>query len=289
MRHTLMSGGGPMRPARRERAARRQIARALDWSEDGRHAWAINAANDAVELWRPVAAQHPAAMARALATRARCLHLRGRIAEAAWDVAECLEYRERAHGPASWDDLAHVAMQLDRSGHADEALALVDQLLAEAPAHSDPRLAAPMAARGFVLWRHGRAGDAVDALREAYAIVPPLSTWLIRTSIMLFEVLAAAGRYEELQEHAQRDLWMFAFISWGSPRDRSRYIALLEILERHHIASPRLPRPGAAIQRQRRKLARQLRRRQVLVTAVAALGVRRRVPPETEELRGDEL
>jgi tetratricopeptide (TPR) repeat protein len=255
-----------MRQTRQERAAQRHEAWALQWSDAGQHPWAIDAANEAVTVLRPVAAQHPSAMARALATRAACLHVRGREAEAVQDIEQCMAYRDQAHGPASRVDLARVAMLLERAGRTSKALALAEQLVADARALPDPRSAAPMVVRGDLLLRHARVEEALVALREAYTTAPRLSVWQVKASALLFEALGKAGRLDELEEHAYRDLSMFEF-SFGSARRRMAYIRLLEVLERHHVASTRLPPVAAVIARQRRKLDRQLRRRRALVKA----------------------
>jgi tetratricopeptide (TPR) repeat protein len=275
-----------MRQARQQRAAQRREASALHWSNAGRHAWAIDAANEAVALRRPVAEQHPAAMARALAVRAACLHVRGRTAEAARDVDECLAYRDRACGGAGRADLAAVASLLDRAGRAEEALALAEQLLADARALPSPRPSAPMLVYGELLLRRGRAEQAVAVLREAYAATAGWSGPRIRASAMLFEGLAAAGRHEELEEHAYRDLWLFAVTAWGNIQGRLLYIRLLELLERHHVVSGRVPPLAATIARQQRKLLRQRRRRWVLVAALAVLTGRFREVPDLPRATG---
>jgi tetratricopeptide (TPR) repeat protein len=275
-----------MRQARRQRVARRQEAWALRWSRAGRHGWAIDAANEAVALRRPVAEQQPAAMARALAVRAACLHVRGRTAEAAGDVDECLAFRGRANGASSTDDLVAVASLLDRAGRADEALALAEQLLADARALPQQRPSAPMLVYGELLLRRGRAEEAVAALREAYAAATGWSGPRIQASGMLFEALAAAGRHDELQEHAHRDLWLFAANAWGNIQERLVYLHLLELLEHRHIVSGRLPPLEATIARQRRKLLRQRRRRWVLMAALAVLTGRSREVPDRPRATG---
>lgn len=269
-----------MRLRRRERAARRHEAWALRCSDAGRHPWAIDAADEAVALLRPVAVQHPSAMARALATRAACLHVRGRRAEAVRDVEQCLAYRDQARGPASRVDLAYVAMLLERSGRTDEALALAEQLVADARAFRDPRSAAPMVVYGDLLLRHERVEEAVVVLREAYATAPRRSAWRVQASAVLFEALGAAGRDEELEEHAYRNLPAFAMSAWAGVGRRLVYIHLLKVLEHHHVASSRLPPLAAVIARQRRKLVRQLRRRRALAAVVAVLTGRLRDLPD---------
>jgi hypothetical protein len=269
-----------MRQARRQRVAQRQEAWALQWSRAGQHAWAIDAANEAVALRRPVAEQHPAAMARALAVRAACLHIRGRTVEAARDVDECLAYRDRANGEANAADLAVVVSLLDRAGRAEQALALAEQLHTEARALAQPRPSAPMLVYGELLLRRGRAEEAVAVLYEAYAAAAGGSGPRIRASAMLFEALAATGRHEELEEHAHRDLLLFAANAWGNIQGRLLYIHLLELLERHHVVvSGRLAPLAATIARQRRKLFRQRRRWWVLAAALAMLTGRSRQVP----------
>lgn len=274
-----------MRQARRQRVAQRQEAWALRWSRAGRHAWAIDAANEAAALRRPVAEQHPAAMARALAVRVVCLQVRGRTAEAARDVDECLTYAGRANGAAGMADVAVVASLLDQAGRADEALALVEQMLAEVRALPPPRPSAPMLVYGELLLRRGRAEEAIAALSEASAAAEGSSP-RIQASAMLFEALAAAGRREELEEHAHRDLWLFAANAWGNIQGRLRYIHLLELLQRQDVVSRGLPPLATTIARQYRKLRRQQRRRWVLAAALAVLAGRSREVPDPPRATG---
>ncbi|MEU8261588.1 hypothetical protein AB0C02_13335 [Micromonospora sp. NPDC048999] len=272
-----------MRQARRQRLAQRREARALHWSRAGRHAWAIHLANEAVALRRPIAEQHPAAMARALAVRAVCLHVRGRTAEAARDVDECLAYLL-----GQVDDVAgtaDVASLLGQAGHTDEAMALVERLLADAETLPRPRPPAPLLVYGELLLRRGRAEDARAALREAYAAAEG-SGLRLRASGLLFEALAAAGRLDELEEHAFRDLWLFAVNAWGNVPGRLRYIHLLELLARQDLVSDRLPPMAMAIAKQYRKLLRQQRRRWILVAARAVLTGRLRGLPERPRAAG---
>ncbi|MER7273960.1 hypothetical protein ABT369_05865 [Dactylosporangium sp. NPDC000244] len=72
-----------------EYRAQQGLDLALRMSAAGEHAWAIDAAKDAVELLTPDADRHPAALARPLAVRAACLHVRGRTEDAARDADAC--------------------------------------------------------------------------------------------------------------------------------------------------------------------------------------------------------
>ncbi|MFG2040353.1 hypothetical protein [Dactylosporangium sp. NPDC048998] len=275
-----------MEQARRRRVARRKEVSALQWSRAGRHPWAIDLANEAVALRRPLAEQEPAAMARALAVRAACLYVRGRTAEAARDVDECLAYRDRASGAASLDDLTAVASLLDRAGRAEEALGFAERVLADARTLPRPRTLEPMLVYGGLLLRRGRAEEAIAPLREAYAAASSWSRGRVRASAMLLEALAHAGHHEELEEQAYRDLSMLAGNAWGSIRGRVLYIHLLELLEHHQVGSGRLPPLAATIARQRRKLLRQRRRRWLLVAAVGVLTGRPREVPDRPRATG---
>ncbi|MDG6105806.1 hypothetical protein Daura_18665 [Dactylosporangium aurantiacum] len=261
------------------RTSRRFEVSALRWSDAGEHHWAIAAAGDGVQLWRPAAAEHPSGLARALATRAMCLHVRGRTADAARDVEESLAHLERA--PVSSDrpdvlaDLAHVALMIDHCGRSDEALATVERLLPVAPRH-----AALLHARGTILFRHGRAEEAVAALREAAANGAERFGLRTSTSLLLLEALAATGRHQELREHAERVLPQLGVAAIGSVEGRRVHIGALELLQRHGVTPGRLRSLDREIAAQRRTLLRQLRRRRRLAAAMAVLtGQRRGWPP----------
>ncbi len=62
------------------------------------HAFAIHEASLSVNRWRPVSARYPARMAHALAIWAACLYARGRTAEAARVIGECLAFSGQSHG-----------------------------------------------------------------------------------------------------------------------------------------------------------------------------------------------
>jgi len=275
-----------MLQARRQRVARRREVWALRWADSGQYAWAIDAANEAVAVRRPLADQHPAAMARALAVRSMCLHVRGRTAEAARDVDECLAFWYRADGSASGVDLAVVASLLGRAGRVAEAVPLAERLLADARRRAKPRSPTPTLVYGELMLRHGRPEQAVAALRDAHAAAAWWSNARLRASAMLFEALAAAGHIEELHYHAERDLALFAGNAWGSVPGRRLYINVLELLERHDVGVGRLPPLAVTIAKQRRKLLRQQRRWWVAVAAFGVLTGRRREVPSRPRASG---
>ncbi|GAA1030488.1 hypothetical protein GCM10009557_22640 [Virgisporangium ochraceum] len=258
--------------------ARWRESQALRFSLLGRHAWAIADADEAVALWRPVAGQHPAAMARAVAVRAWCLHVRGRTAEAARDVEECLAFCDRAGAGADAVDLAKVVSLLDRVDRAEAALALADRLLADALRVAQPASTEPMLAYGELMLRHGRPVQALDALRQAYAAAAWWSSPRLRASAMLFEALAAAGRIEELEEHTRRDLPLMAGNALVSLSGRRLYIRVLELLEHHHVTV--VAAIPAKLAKQRRKLLHQRRRWWVLTAALAVVTGNPRAVPD---------
>ncbi|GIJ44025.1 hypothetical protein Val02_09110 [Virgisporangium aliadipatigenens] len=248
----------------------------MRFSRIGEHAWAIQEADRAVDLLRPVAGRYPAAMARALAVRAACLHVRGRTAEAARDVDEALAYRDRATDPADATDLAVVASHLDLAGRTDEALALTGRLLSGGTPPARPLLFRHCA----LLLRHGRADEAVPLLRGVHEAAHPWSHTRYRAGVMLFEALAAAGRTAELAEHARRELPNVAASARGNAAGRRIYLEVLELLHRHHALPDHRPPLDVTIAKQRRILLRGQRRRWILAAAFAVLtGDRRRIPP----------
>jgi hypothetical protein len=203
--------------------------------------------------------------------------VRGRTAEAALDVDECLALCECAAGATSAVDLAVVAMMLDRAGRAEVALVLAEKALANARGPAPAGSWTPMLVYGRLMLQHRRPAQAVAVLREAYAAAAWWSEARLRASAMLFQALAAAGRIEELEEHAQRDLLLIASNAWGNVPGRRLYIEVLELLECHQVGSR--PALAATIAKQRRTLLRQQRRRWVLAATFAVLtGHRDQVP-----------
>jgi hypothetical protein len=133
-----------------------------------------------------------------------------------------------------------------------------------------------LAYRNLML-RQGRPEPALDALHEAYATAAWWLTPRLRASAMLFEALAAAGRIEELEEHARRDLPLMSGNAMLSLPGRRLYFRVLELLELHRVTS--VAAVPAKLAKQRRKLLRQRRRWRVLGAAFAAVtGNSREVP-----------
>nr|BFE60096.1 hypothetical protein GCM10020063_046220 [Dactylosporangium thailandense] len=142
-----------------EYRAQQGLDLALRMSAAGEHAWAIDAAKDAVELLTPDADRHPAALARALAVRAACLHVRGRTEDAARDAAACdrrfAEALSRGSaGADQFDDLADAAVNLAVAGRDERAAALIDQCLERRRAAVRRTLSRAVAAVGTVARLH---------------------------------------------------------------------------------------------------------------------------------------
>ncbi|GAA3297696.1 hypothetical protein Dvina_33710 [Dactylosporangium vinaceum] len=263
-----------------EYRARRRLGEALRMSAAGEHAWAIDAAKDAVELLTPTADRHPAALARALAVRAACLHVRGRREDAARDADACGRYATEALSRGSagldqLDDLADAAVHLPVAGRDEQAAALIDRCL-ELGRALPRRPAGPAVAKALRLRDAGRDEEAVELLIEAAD--GPWNTWQLKATTLLYAALGDTGRTDSLRRRPPGDLTHLRIAAAADPQWRIMYIAVLEVLDRHGIETGRRP-PAARLARQRRVLRRRVAVRRALFNGVAALAALGRLLP----------
>ncbi|GAA2378523.1 hypothetical protein [Dactylosporangium salmoneum] len=255
-----------------EHRARQRLGLALRMSAAGEHAWAIDAAKDAVELLVPAAGRHPAALARALAVRAACLHVRGRTEDAARDADACGRYADEALSRDSasadqLDDLADAAVYLGVAGRDEQAVVLIDQCL-ERGRPLARRPAGPAVAKAMRLRDAGRDEEAVELLTEA--VDGPWNTWQLKATALLYEALGHTGRTDSLRRRPPGDLIPLRVAAAASLQWRIRYISVLEVLARHGIETGRRP-VTARLARQRRILRRRAAVRRTLFNAVASV------------------
>ncbi|MEV4624931.1 hypothetical protein AB0J90_01385 [Micromonospora sp. NPDC049523] len=261
------------RPWRRWRTHRYE-RNALGYSASGFHPYAIQLAGRSVDRWRPFAARYPARLARALAVQAACLHVRGKTGESSRILDECLGLCARAYGPAALPDLRRVAYLLARTGRPDDALILIERVVAEARSGPPGELTRSLVEYGRQLLHGDRPRDAVAVLREAGAYARPTSDAGSQARYLLLIALGESGRYHEMEQNVARDLPLFARLARLNVLERKRYVSLLAALARYRSAAgteTRSPDTEALLQAQQDILHRQVARRTSIWTGIGAL------------------
>jgi hypothetical protein len=282
-----MRDGATVRNLIRRRLARRHERRAITHASLGFLPYAIHLADRSVAVWRPVATTYPAAMARALAVRAACLHLRGRNPDAAAAADECLRFCGRAHGPDTTSDLRETARLLSHAGQREDALALIERIIGEIRSTGTGDLAFALAEYGRELVLLDRPHDAVIALREVGRHTRAFSNADAQARFILFAALDAAGRYDELDRHSAENLQFFAFMARLTMAHRRNYMLVLDTLARSQSAAEH-QNADLLLRRQRDIVRRRLARRNALWRAVDRLvrrvsGDRDRRDPDARE------
>ncbi|MEU4038257.1 tetratricopeptide repeat protein, partial [Streptomyces collinus] len=199
-------------------------------AEAGRRDEALTAAEEAVEIYRRLAADNPTAHGPDLALSLSNLGVRladaGRRNEALTVAEEAVEIRRRlaadnptAHGPDLALSLSNLGVQLAAVGRRDEAFTAAEEaveiyrrLAADNPTAYGPDLAASLSNLGIRLAEAGRGDEALTATEEAAQIrrrlaadnpaahEPDLAASLSNLGIQL----AAVGRRDEALTAAEK-------------------------------------------------------------------------------------
>lgn len=273
-------------------STRRYERSALRFRSFSLHAFAIQEASLSVARWRPVSARYPARMAHALAIWAACLYTRGRTAEAARVIDECLAFSGQSHGAPAATDLENVASVLAELGRSKEALALLERVIEELRSERTGKLASLLVEHARQLLCLNRWKDALAVLRDATIYRRPYGAAGTRARYLMFAALGETGQYDELERHAEQNLSYFRLLARFSLADQRRYVVLLGALARFWSAAGREQRSHDAqdlFKARRRAFERRLARRRALQRPAFAIleRISRGSPPQADHSARD--
>ena len=228
-------------------------------TEAGRHAEALDPAQQATQIFRRLAADNPRAwepdLAASLSNLGVQLRDLGRHAEALDAMQQAIEIRERLTADSSADyehvlgrSLSNLGVQLGDLGRRAEALDAIQQatqiflhLAADNPAAWEPELAGSLSNLGVQLGDLGRRAEALDAIQQAVEIYRRLAAddpaaWepeLARTLSNLSVWLTEAGRRAEALDAEQQAVKIYRRLTADNPAayepDLARTLANLGI------------------------------------------------------------